>query len=466
MNHADTKSTNSGYQQELKRTLTFKSLLIFGIAYMALTTVMTYMGIVAQMTHGMVALVFCIATAAMLFTSFSYAKMVRAYPVAGSAYAYTSNSINPHAGFMTGWVMLLDYALLAILSFVLLGLYMNVLFPSVPAWVFVIAGVVLLTIVQYVGVDIMAKVNSVLVIIAAIFMIAFFFMMLRFIVEGSGVVSLFDIKGLVNTSELSQIGLPAIFSAASILVLCFLGCDAVTTLAEEAMEPKKNIGRAIIVITLGMGLYFIIYSYVMQLSWPTGWMEFKNPDTAAEELVGHVGGSALAYVFSAIYALTCISCSLAAQTSATRVLYSMGRDGVLPKKFFGYVHPKYKTPTKNILLTSVLAVILGCTIDLMSISSIINFGALIGFTMVNICVIVYYFGKEKSRHGFVNFFSYLVSPLIGAGICLSIWVNLDQVALILGGIWTAIGFIYLAITTKGFKKAPKTMSFDEDMKIE
>ena len=319
MNSIEAKTKCDGYHQELNRSLTFKSLILFGIAYMSLTTVMTYIGIVGEMSHGMVALVYLIATVAMSFTAFSYSKMVKAFPVAGSAYTYTANAINPHIGFMTGWVMMLDYMLLSILSFILLGLYMNVLLPSIPPWAFVLGGCILLTIVQYIGVDIMAKVNNALVIVAAVFIFAFFIMMLRFITTGSGVLGLFDIKGIINIHELQEIGIAPLFSGAAILVLSFLGCDAVTTLAEEAIEPEKNVGKAIIVITIGMGAYFVIYSYVMQLSWPLGWQEFSNPDTAAEELVRHVGGSAMSYIFSAIFALTCVSCSLAAQTSATRL---------------------------------------------------------------------------------------------------------------------------------------------------
>jgi putrescine importer len=444
----------------LKRTLGLGSLVIFGIAYMALSTVMTYMGITAQMTHGMIALAFLIAGVAMTFTAFSYAKMVRAYPVAGSAFAYASNSLNPHVGFMTGWIMMLDYALLGCLSYLLLGLYMNILIPTIPAWAWVIIAVAILTVVQYVGVDIMAKVNNILVAIVAVFMVGFFILMLKVIITGSGFTALFDIAGLYNVEEFNEVGLGGIVQAASILVLCFLGCDAVTTLAEEAIEPKKNVGRAIIIITVGMGLYFVIYSYVMQLVWPTAWMEFVNPDTASEELVTYVGGQTLGLVWTGMYVLTCVTCCLAAQTSASRLLFGMGRDGVLPAKFFAHLHPKFKTPTYNIIFISVLSIIVACFTDLLSISSVINFGALIGFAMVNVSVFAHYFVQERMRSGLFNITSYIIAPAIGAAVCLFIWINLDSTAMILGGCWAVVGFVYLAIATKGFKKVKK-MTFSE-----
>lgn len=446
----------------LKRTLGLGSLVVFGIAYMSLSTVMTYMGITAQMTHGMIALAFLVAGIAMTFTAFSYSKMVRAFPVAGSAFAYVSNSLNPHVGFMTGWVMMLDYALLGCLSYLLLGLYMNILIPAIPGWAWVIISVMILTIVQYVGVDIMAKVNNILVAVVAIFMIGFFILMLKVIMTGSGFPALFNLAGVYNAAEFPNVGWGGIVQAASILVLCFLGCDAVTTLAEEAIEPRKNVGRAIIIITVGMGIYFVIYSYVMQLVWPTAWQEFVNPDTASEELVTYVGGQVLGLIWTGMYTLTCVTCCLAAQTSATRLLFGMGRDGVFPAKFFAHLHPKFKTPVCNIIFISVLSIIVACFTDLLSISSVINFGALIGFALVNVCVFAHYFIKEKKRKGVFNICSYVIAPVIGALVCIFIWVNLDATALILGSCWTVIGFVYLAVATKGFKTVKK-MTFSEDV---
>ena len=217
--------------QKLKRTLGLGSLVIFGLAQMSLSTVMTYMGITAQMTHGMIVIAYTIATIAMAFTAFSYAKMSRAYPESGSAFTYASKVFSPHLGFMTGWVMLLDYALLACLSYLLLGLYMNILLPMIPPWVFIIVSCAVLTFVQYIGVDMMAKVNNIFVVIAAIFMIGFFIFMLRFLLLGGGEATLIDIRGIYSHEEFQEVGWSGIISAASILVMCFLGCDAVTTLA-------------------------------------------------------------------------------------------------------------------------------------------------------------------------------------------------------------------------------------------
>ena len=450
-----------GYKQELKRALGFKSLLLFGFAYIGPTAVMTYVGLISMSTHGMLALTFAVATVAMAFTAFSYAKMVTVYPIAGSSYSYTSKTINPYIGFMTGWVILLDYVFLPVVSYLLVGLYANLLIPEVPGWIFIAITAIFVMFIQYKGIDILARFNNVLILIETIFMIAVLLFMVKFIVSGNGTATLFSPTAIFNPAEFGEIGIGTIFSGASILVLCFLGIDAATTLAEEAIEPEKNVGKAIIVVTIGVGIYFTVYAYIMQCAWPTGWMEFETADTASAEIVEVTCGSVIAYLFTAIYLLSCLTCVMAISTSGTRILYSMGRDGIFPKRFFGYVSPKTKTPVKNILFVGIGTAVTACLVDLLSISSIVNFGALIAFTMVNLSVIAHFYVREK-RRGFKNVMKYLVSPAIGALICIVVFINLDKMALIIGGSWTVIGIIYMAVMTKGFKQLPKEMSLSEE----
>lgn len=137
----------------------------------------------------------------------------------------------------------------------------------------------------------------------------------------------------------------------------------------------------------------------------------------------------------------------------------MGRDGLLPKKIFAHVHPKYRTPTYSIMVIAIISLI-AIFMDLNLATSIINFGALLGFTMVNICVIVYFFFKKKNR-GLAGFLKYLLVPLIGAVFCSIIFVSLDKYSLIIGGIWLLIGAIYLAIKTKMFRTLPPEMNLEE-----
>jgi putrescine importer len=176
-------------------------------------------------------------------------------------------------------------------------------------------------------------------------------------------------------------------------------------------------------------------------------------------MIGKIAGSVMGYLFTAAYCIGCLASAMASQSSAARILFSMGRDGSLPKKFFAYVHPKYKTPTWNIFLIGVVSLV-GLKLSLTDACSLINFGALAGFALVNVSVIAHYFIMKKQRSAW-GFIKYLLLPLGGAIVCLSIWANLDIKSKILGFSWLAVGIIYLAATTNFFRKLPPDLKMEE-----
>ena len=114
----------------LKRTLTLPLIIMFGLAYLAPTVVFNYYGLFTPSTGGMYTLSICATAVVMAFTAYSYTQMVKAYPSAGSAYTYISKSVQPHVGFLSGWVMLVDYLLLPMICYLLLGVYCNLWHPG------------------------------------------------------------------------------------------------------------------------------------------------------------------------------------------------------------------------------------------------------------------------------------------------------------------------------------------------
>jgi amino acid transporter len=451
-----------GYEQSLNRVLPLSSLVFFGLAYLAPTAIFTMYGIVTEMTHGMMTLAMIFASIAMLFTAVSYQKMSSVYPIAGSAYSYSSRSIHPNAGFLTGWALLLDYILLPMIVYLLAALYLGVYFPGVPSWVFIVAIVVFTTVINCLGVKLTAGTNNFMVIIQFVFIFAFAIFAIKWLTTGDASASLFDSAAIFNSTEFNspEVGWSAILGGTAILAFVFLGFDAVTTVAEEAINPEKNIGKAIILTCLIGGTLFIALSYLMQASWPTGWNEFESVDTAAVEAIEKIAGSTMAYLFTAVYVVSCIAGSLAQQAAAARLLFGMGRDGVLPKKFFGYVHPKYKTPFFDIILIGALG-LLAIFVDLFSLASVINFGALAAFMMVNLSVISHFFIKEKRRNTAKDVVNYLVLPLMGFAVCGAIWLSLDSSALLLGFGWLAIGGFYLLFLRKVLKVSNIELDFSD-----
>jgi putrescine importer len=450
-----------GYEQKLKRALPLGSLIFYGLAYLCPLTIFTTFGLVTNMTHGMLAMTYLVATVAMVFTAYSYGQMVKAYPIAGSAYSYAQRTIHPHVGFMAGWAILMDYLLLPMINYLVAAIFLQPVFPNIPAWIWIIGYILLVTIVNYYGIQLTAWVNNGLIIIQLIFVVAFLFFLLKWLLAGNGAGTLFDWSGFYNASEFTKpgMGLTAIWAGASILALSFLGFDAVSTVTEEAINPEKNVGLAIMITCVGAGAAFIILAYLSQLAWPAGWNEFTSVDTGAYELIVKVCGSVMGYLFTAAYCIGCLASAMASQASASRILFGMGRDGALPKKFFAYIHPKHQTPMYNIFLIGTISLV-ALKLDLVTACSLINFGALLGFTLVNLSVIAHYFIKHKRRSG-IDFFKYLLFPLLGAGVCASIWWNLDVHSMTLGGTWFCIGLVYLALTTNFFRRLPPEMKMEE-----
>lgn len=456
------KAPEQGSNQTLKRVLPLSFLIFYGIAYVSPTSVFGTFGLVNQDTHGMIPLTYLVATCVMAFTAFSYKHMSSQFPYAGSVYTYTSKTVNPHGGFLCGWAILVDYMLLPMVCYLLAAIYIKTYMPGIPTWVIVVAMIFIVSVINYRGIEISAWANNLIVIIQWIFMLAFLFFLIKWITTGDpSNEAAFSVTAFFNSEEFAKpdVGIGAIFSGASVLALAFLGFDSVSTLAEEAVRPKKDIGTAIVVVCIFCGCFNGFFAYLMNCAWPNNWFEVASADNGAQELMIKVCGSAMGYIFTAVYVIACIACSIAAQGSAARILYGMGRDGLLPKKVFAHVHEKYRTPTYSIIVIAVISLI-AIFMDLNLATSIINFGALLGFTMVNVCVIVYFFIKKKNR-GFGGFFKYLLVPLIGAVFCSIIFVSLDKYSLIIGGIWLLIGAIYLAIKTKMFRELPPEMNLEE-----
>ena len=450
-----------GYEQSLNRVLGLGSLIFYGLAYLAPLTIFTTYGLITNMTHGMLALAYLAATVAMVLTALSYAQMVKAYPMAGSVYSYAQRSINPHVGFLSGWAILMDYLLIPMMNYLVAAIFLQPVFPGVPSWVFILIYIVVVTIINVIGIQLTAWVNNGLVLIQAVFLVAFLIFVIKWIATGNGAATFFDWTAFFNANEFAKpgVGWGAILGGASILALSFLGFDAVTTVAEEAIEPEKNVGRAIIITCIGAGAVFVITGYLCQLAWPMGWNEFKSVDTGAYELIAKVAGSAMGYLFTGAYCIACLASAMASQASASRILFGMGRDGALPKKFFAYIHPKFQTPVYNVLLIGIISLV-ALKLTLAAAASLINFGALVGFTLVNLSVIAHYFIRQKHRSG-TSIIKYLILPLLGAATTFTIWLNLDVHSKILGFCWLIVGTIWLAISTKGFTKLPPDLKMEE-----
>ncbi|MDQ6595712.1 APC family permease [Bacillus salipaludis] len=437
-----------------ERSLTLTHLVLFGLAYLAPMIVFGIYGTVAEVTHGLEASAYLVALIAMFFTAFSYTHMVKAYPVAGSAYTYTRKSLNSHLGFMVGWATLLDYVFIPMAIWLIGSAYLNAAFPSVPSWLWILLFIFVTTAINILGIKLSTKVNFLMMVFQFLVIALFIILSIKSVLGGGGAGTLLSVSPFVNT----HVSFSFVLAGASIACYSFLGFDAISTFTEETRNPEKTIPRAIILTTVIGGLIFVVSTYFTHLAHPD-FTHFKAVDSAGFEIAKQIGGNLFSAIFLAGIIIAQFASGISAQASASRLLYAMGRDSVLPKKIFGYLHPKFKTPVLNILVVAVIG-LLSLKLSVSTSTSFINFGAFIAFILVNVSVIAHFYIKGGKRTGKEKIF-YLLFPAIGC--CFDIWlfVNLDKNALILGGTWAVIGFVYLLVLTKMFKKQPPEMHFEE-----
>ncbi|MDH4607076.1 APC family permease [Pseudomonas sp. BN102] len=436
----------------LQRTLSLGSVVLFGIAYMTPIIVLGTFGILADTTGGLVPAAYVAASVAMLFTAFSYARMAAAFPVAGSAYSYVRKAINPKLGFLAGWAVLLDYLFLPMAIWLIGAAYLHSAFPAVPQAVWVLAFIGVTTVINVVGLRLAKNVNGVLLLVQLLVLLAFVVLCVHYVLGDAS-------KPLWSLAPFLKEGmqLPLIMSGAAIACYSFLGFDAVSTLTEETRDPRRTIPRAILLITLIGGLIFISASYFVQLAHPS--IEFQSADSAAYEIARNIGGDLFVSIFLIGLIVGQFTSGLSAQASASRLLFAMGRDGVLPQSLFGRLSERFGTPVGSILLCGAVA-LLALRMDVTTSTSFINFGAFLAFTLVNLSVIFHYW-LNGERRGPRELVQYLMFPLAGMVATLWLMVSLDQLAIILGLSWLALGVIYLGWLTSGFRRQPPELSFEE-----
>jgi amino acid transporter len=369
--------------------------------------------------------------------------------VAGSAYTYTRRNFNAHIGFMIGWATLLDYFFIPMVIWLIGAAYLNAAFPLVPVWIWIVAFIVVTSAVNIVGIQLAARFNIALMAVQLIVVALFVILCWHYALAASGP------GGLALAAPLFKPHVPfaATMSGAAIAAYSYLGFDAVSTLTEETVDPKRIMPRAILLIALIGGAIFVVASYSMQLAHPG--TVFHDTDSAAFEVAKTIGGDVFVTVFLSGLILAQFASGISAQASVGRLLYAMGRDRILPQRIFGYIHPRFQTPVLNIALAGAVGMI-ALLLDVATSTSFINFGAFLAFTAVNLCVVRLYLAGRRGGER-IGAWSGLVFPLIGAVADLWLLVSLDRAALLLGAIWFAAGLGYLCWITRFFRKPPPSV---------
>ena len=433
-----------GYKQELKRSLSTADLLIYGLIFMLPIAPWAIFGVVYNASEGMVPLVYVIGLIAMIFTALAYSQMSRTIPLAGSVFSYVGRGIHPNVGFFAGWAILLDYLLVPTLLYVFAAESMVGLFPGSPRWLWALIFVAINMFINLRGISSIKNVNRVFLTIELFFLITFVVIAVRALNNETIPGAVFTTDPLWDASKVTG---PLIASALSIAVLSFLGFDGIATLSEEASGGRKATGRAMVGALIIVAVLFIVQTWLA--SSLAGGRDAFDPDAEGNAfftIIQAASSTGWMNAFLVVNVLAVgIANAMAAQAATSRLLFSMSRDRQLPQ-FLHEVNEK-RVPRNAVIVVSVLSAILVLffvgQIDL--ISSLVNFGALFGFMMLHVAVVVHFVWKKKSR----NYLLHLVVPIIGFLIIGYVLWNANIDAKLGGIIWLIVGalvFTYYRVT--------------------
>lgn len=438
---------------ELRRVLGLWDLVFYGIVLIQPIAAVGLFGIAQQLSSGHMVTTVLIAMCAMMLTAVSYGRMASVYPSAGSAYTFVSRGLNSHLGFLAGWAMVLDYLILPIVSTIYAALTLTRIVPHVPYGVWVVVLVGLTTLLNLRGMRATARSNMVLLAAMCVVIAAFFYCSVHYLAVHGGGHALFSLEPVYNPATFH---LRSIMTATSFAALTYIGFDGVTTLAEDVHNPRRNVLIATVLVCALTGVFSAIQIYLAARVWPT-YNNFPNAETAFLDVCGRAGGPWLFQAMAITLFVACVGSTLTGQVGAARLLYGMGRDGVLPRGAFGRLSPRTNAPSFNIVLIGALT-LAGCfTLSYEHSAEVLNFGAFLAFMGVNAAVVSTFFVRVKERSVLRD----VLAPVVGFAFCAAIFLSLPALAKTIGGVWLVLGVVYLAFLTRGFRRPPASLDFAE-----
>jgi amino acid transporter len=425
----------------LARVLGLWSLVVYGMVLIQPTAPMSPFGVVSARAEGHVVTALLIGMVAMLFTAISYGRMAAVYPSAGSAYAYVGHTLHPALGYVTGWSMLFDYVMNPIICVIWCSKAAQNFLP-LPFAVWACFFALLFTSLNLRGIKASARTNAAIAVGLGLVIVLFLAAAFRYL---AGVA--LDAAALTRPFyDPATFAWDKVSTGTSLAVLTYIGFDGISTLSEEARNPRRNILLATVLVCLFTGIAGSLQVYLAQLIWPD-FTSYPDVDTAFVHVAGRAGGPVLFAVLNLSLLVANIGSGMGAHLGASRLLYGMGRDDAIPRGFFGAVDPRTHVPSNNVILVGAIALAGAFTVSYGLGAELLNFGAFIAFMGVNLSALVHYFWRAERKTA-----ANLVPPLLGFLICGYLWWSLSWPARLAGFVWLATGIAYGAWKTQGFRR--------------
>lgn len=436
----------------LRRVLRLPALVLYGIILIQPTAPMPLFGAAANLGRGHVVTTVLIGMIAMLFTAISYGRMANAYPNAGSAYTYVSREIHPALGYFIGWGMIFDYVMNPIICVIWASKASMNFIPEIPFAAYAVFYALLFTGMNLRGIEASARTNAIIATGLGIVIILFLGSAIRYLLMNPPGEASEWTRPFYNPETFS---FSSVSAGAALAVLTYIGFDGISTLSEEVHNPRKNILRATVLVCLITGILASIQVYFAQMVWPS--TTFPDQDTAFVYVAGKAGGQWLFYVLNIALLIATIGSGSGAHLGAGRLLYGMGRDNAIPKKFFSAVNPKTQIPSNNIVLIGAIVLAGAFLVTYSMGAQLLNFGALIAFMGVNASSFTHYFLRGSKKK-----LSYFIVPLLGFAVCFFLWMSLGTKAKIAGLSWLTLGVLYGAYRTSWFRKPLQFAKIESD----
>ncbi|MEV5511528.1 APC family permease [Streptomyces flaveolus] len=447
MSESGTKAPGAGEEQELRRSLGFRDLVVYGLLFIAPMAPVGVFGTLDAKSHGAVALVYVVATVAMAFTAFSYAQMVRVVPQAGSVFAYARAALGNGAGFIAGWMAMLDYVLIPAVAYLFSGIAMEALVPEVSRWVWTALAVVVTTALNLWGVRTAARVGF--LVLALEIAVLLVFVASAIVVLARDGAERGWLSPLSGDGTQGAFALSAVVGAVSVAVLSYLGFDAIATFAEEVTGGSAKVARALLFCLALAGVLFVAQTYLVALLEPvTSARLAADPGrqgSAFYDAVDSSVGTWLHDLVAVSKAIGAAFAALAGQAAAGRLLFAMGRDrrlpGALSRTDAGVPRVALMVAAVITLVAAVWAARRDDGLD--HLVSVVDVGALTAFTLLHASVVGWF--AVRRRGGPVSWWRHVLVPVLGAAITIAVIVEASGTAQVVGAIWLAIGLVVLAV---------------------
>jgi putrescine importer len=443
-------------QPHLKRVLSLWDLVYYGIILTSPIAAVPLFGEAQVLSHGHAVSTLLIGMVAMSVTAISFGRMANVYPASGSVYSYISRTLNPHIGFILGWAMFLEYLFQPIQNALYAVLTIHRLMPQIPFAVLSAAIIALITLLATRGIKFNARTNELLLGFMLLVTAGFLVQAFRHVVFHESFAALFSFKPAYNPATFD---LRALAAGTSFAALVFIGFDGVSILAEEVKNPKRNVLLAAVLVCVFTGLFSGLQVYLAQRVWPD-YKTLANPETAFMDVARIVGGPLLFTFYGIVLLVSSLACGLAGHIGAARLLYSMGRDDVIPHRIFGHLSVARGNPVYNEWLVGVVAYVCVLTVPWQRAAEIVTFGALLAFTAVNFAALMHFWflpqpGAQK------NFFKDAFVPGFGCVFCFALLLGLQPWTKYAGLFWLILGAVYAAYRTRMFTLRAKLIDFSE-----